>query len=437
MSKESSGLPKDFKGNLPKILLLTAGFFSFGALGGAWGAWQNLCVDCPSIAQISTWEPEQTSKILGHDGRLVAEIGIERRTWVGLGDLPEFVSEAFVALEDRRFYSHHGFDLRGIARSAVRVLVNRSFSGGGGSTISQQLARNMFEERIGREKRIARKLKELQVALALENTYSKAQILEAYINQINYDRGWYGIQTASRNYFGKNASEVNPAEAALLAAIPNRPAYYNPFRNPENALGRRNLALNLMVRQGFLSEEEGEKWKAWPLPEAQGEMREGLAPYFQEWVRQTLDDRFGDQLYTGGLIVHTTLDLDIQAAAERSMEEGWAEYRRAARIQASSLRRVRGSDRTLRGRGDPLPSGSPDRPGSPVRRSQGNGGRKGFPAFQVQPGHPSSPAGRVIFQALRLYGGDSQRDTGVPYPRGCSGCPSSGDRGGMETAEFH
>ena len=310
---------------LPKALIFAAAFFTFGALGAGWGAWQNLCVDCPSIAQISTWEPQQTSKILSHDGRLVAEIGLERRTPVALAALPDYVTHAFVALEDKRFYSHHGFDLRGILRSVVRAVVNRSFAGGGGSTISQQLARNMFEERIGREKRMTRKLKELQVALALERTYSKNQILEAYINQINYDRGWYGIQTASRNYFGKNATEVNPAEAAMLAAIPNLPAYYNPLRNPENALRRRNLALNLMAQQGYLDEAEAEEWKAWPLPEAQAEQREGLAPYFQEWVRQMLDDRFGSQLYTGGLIVHTTLDLDMQAAAELSMQEGWSD----------------------------------------------------------------------------------------------------------------
>ena len=325
MSNDNSELPNGLKAKLPKLLLLATGFFAFGALGAGWGAWRNLCVDCPSIAQISTWEPEQTSKILSHDGRLVAEIGLERRTPVALEDLPEYVAQAFVALEDKRFYSHPGFDIRGILRSAVRVVVNRSFAGGGGSTITQQLARNMFSDRIGREKRIARKLKELQVALALEHTYTKDQILEAYINQINYDRGWYGIQTASRNYFGKNASELNPAEGAMLAAIPNLPAYFNPIRNPENARRRRNLALGLMVRQGYLTEEEGEEWKGWPLPEAQAETREGLAPYFQEWVRQMLDDRFGDQLYTGGLIVHTTLDLDIQKAAELSMEEGWAD----------------------------------------------------------------------------------------------------------------
>ena len=324
MSNDKSDLPNGFKTKLPKLLLLATGFFLFGALGASWGAWQNLCVDCPSIARISTWEPQRTSKILSHDGRLVAEIGLERRTPVALETLPEYVAQTFVALEDKRFYSHHGFDIRGILRSAVRAARNRSFAGGGGSTITQQLARNMFEDRIGREKRIARKLKELQVALALERTYTKDQILEAYINQINYDRGWYGIQTASRNYFGKNAAELNPAEAALVAAIPNRPAYYNPFRNPDNALGRRNLALGLMVQQEYLTREEGERWKDWPLPEAQAETREGLAPYFQEWVRQMLDDRFGDQLYTGGLIVHTTLDLDMQEAAELSMEEGWS-----------------------------------------------------------------------------------------------------------------
>ncbi len=324
MSENDSELQNGFKTKLPRLLLLATGFFVFGALGAGWGAWQNLCVDCPSIARISTWEPQQTSKILSHDGRLVAEIGLERRTPVALDDLPDFVAQAFVALEDKRFYSHHGFDLRGILRSVVRAVMNRSFAGGGGSTITQQLARNMFEDRIGREKRLARKLKELQVALALEHTYSKDQILEAYINQINYDRGWYGIQTASRNYFGKNATEVNPAEAALLAAIPNRPSYYNPLRNPENALRRRNLALGLMVQQGYLTQDQGEQWKSWSLPDAQPETREGLAPYFQEWVRQMLDDRFGDQLYTGGLIVHTTLDLDMQGAAELSMEEGWA-----------------------------------------------------------------------------------------------------------------
>jgi penicillin-binding protein 1A len=325
MAKKKSKKSETGKIRLPHVLLLATGFLAFGAVGGFWGAWQNLCFNCPSIAQISTWEPEQTSKLLSHDGRLIVEIGLERRTPVAIEALPEFVSQAFVAIEDKRFYSHNGFDARGFTRSVFRVLLNRSFAGGGGSTITQQLARNMFAQSIGFEKRVTRKLKELQVAMALERTYEKDQILEAYINQINYDRGWYGIQTASRNYFGKSATELNVAEAALIAAIPNRPAYYNPFKHPDNALRRRNLVLSLMVQEGYLEEAEAEQWKAWPLPEVQAEAREGAAPYFQEWVRGMLDDRFGDQLYTGGLIIYTTLDMEMQAAAKLSMDEGWAE----------------------------------------------------------------------------------------------------------------
>jgi len=322
-SKKGGGI------RLPHLLLLAIAFFSFGAVGAIWGAWQNLCFDCPSIAQISTWEPEQTSKLYSHDGRLIAEIGLERRTPVAIEALPEYVPQAYIAIEDKRFYDHHGYSFRGIIRAAiVRVpgmgaILNRR--AGGGSTITQQLARNMFTQSIGFEKRVTRKLKELQVALALERTYEKDQILEAYINQINYDRGWYGIQTAARNYFGKSATELNVAEAAMLAAIPNLPAYYNPFKHPDNALRRRNLVLDLMVDQGYLPEAEAEEWKAWPLPEEQAEAREGAAPYFQEWVRGMLDDRFGDQLYSGGLIVYTTLDLEMQEAAQLSMEEGWEE----------------------------------------------------------------------------------------------------------------
>ena len=329
MSGEQPKTPDAGRIRLPHILLLVTAFLCFGAIGGVWGSWRNLCFDCPSIAQITTWEPEQTSKLLSHDGRLIAEIGLERRTPMAIETLPDYVAKAFVAIEDSDFYSHGGFKIRGILRAAiVRIpgmgrLLNRR--AGGGSTITQQLARNMFTQSIGFERRITRKLKELQVAMALERTYEKDQILEAYINQINFDRGWYGIQTASRNYFGKNATELNVAEAALLAAIPNRPAYYNPFKRPDNALARRNQVLRAMVAEGYLTQEEGEEWQLWPLPETQAEAREGLAPYFQEWVRQMLDDRFGDQLYTGGLSVYTTLDLEMQAAAQLSMEEGWAE----------------------------------------------------------------------------------------------------------------
>jgi len=227
-------------------------FVAAGGLGFGWGAWRNLCVDCPSIAQIHTWEPQQTSKIFSHDGRLIGELGVERRTPVSIHALPDHVPQAFIAIEDRRFDNHRGIDIRGTTRAALGVLTTGSLQGGGGSTITQQLARNMFET-IGFEKRVERKLKELQVALELERAYSKDQILEAYMNQINLAHGWWGIQTAARNYFGKDATEMNPAEAALLAAIANRPNFYSPFRNPDAAMRRRNLVLDRMGREGFLT----------------------------------------------------------------------------------------------------------------------------------------------------------------------------------------
>lgn len=297
-------------------------FVAAGGLGFGWGAWRNLCVDCPSIAQIHTWEPQQTSKIFSHDGRLIGELGVERRTPVSIHALPDHVPQAFIAIEDRRFDQHSGIDIRGTTRAALGVLTTGSLQGGGGSTITQQLARNMFET-IGFEKRVERKLKELQVALELERAYSKDQILEAYMNQINLAHGWWGIQTAARNYFGKDATEMNPAEAALLAAIANRPNFYSPFRNPDAAMRRRNLVLDRMGREGFLTIDEMRSWQDHPLPTERAEVADGLGAYFTEWVRLILQERFRGQVNTGGLNVYTSLDVEMQRAAEAAMERGF------------------------------------------------------------------------------------------------------------------
>lgn len=309
----------------PRILVpLTLGalFAGFAAVGLAVGTWQNVCATCPSVAQIRTWEPEQTSKLFAADGRLITELGMQRRTPVSIAALPVHVPRAVVAIEDHRFYQHGGFDVWGFARAAIGQLTGRYR--GGGSTITQQLARNMFLERVGNERRYTRKLRELQVAFELERSYEKDQILEAYINEIYMGRG-YGFQSASRAYFGKDVTEVNVAEAALLAAILNRPTFYDPFRNPEGALRRRNLVLSVMVEHGQLDAAEAEEWKRTPLPteDHSSPSVHGIAPYFEEWVRQILDSRFGDQVYREGLRVYTTLDLDIQRAAVEAMNWGW------------------------------------------------------------------------------------------------------------------
>ena len=306
----------------PRTYLLAGSFLLAGAVGAVRGSWQNICAGdtCPSIARIRTFEHEQTSKLLAHDGRQIAEIGYERRTPISLHALPEYIPQAVTAIEDKRFYQHSGFDPFGIARAAFGVLTFRNL--GGGSTITQQLARNLFDE-IGFQRRYVRKMKEVRVALDLERAYTKDQILEAYLNEIYMGRG-YGFQNAASNYLGKNIAQINIAEAALLAAILNRPGVYDPFRYPDRAKARRDLVLTRMAAEGHLERDEAERWKEFPLPESEptGSVT-SLAPYFEEWVRQILDSRFGDEIYRSGLRVYTTLDVEMQQAAKVSMDEGW------------------------------------------------------------------------------------------------------------------
>ncbi|MEM7417209.1 MAG: PBP1A family penicillin-binding protein [Gemmatimonadota bacterium] len=317
----------------PRETLLVVSFLGMLSLGGAWGVWKNLCAGdaCPSVAQIKTFEHDQKSRILTHDGVQISEIGFESRTPVELSTLPPYVAQAVIATEDKRFYRHGGFDPLGIARAIVGVLTfNRDQ--GGGSTITQQLARNMFDE-IGFDRRYIRKLKEVQVAIELESSYTKDQILEAYLNEIYMGRG-YGFQSAAERYLGKDAREMNVAEAALLTAILNVPGRYDPFRFPDRTRARRDLVLNRMVSEGFLASEEAERWKQWPLPETEPEgVATEFAPYFGEWVRQLLDDRFGQEIYSGGYRVYTTLDFEMQRAAEAAMQEGWAAIESDARFE--------------------------------------------------------------------------------------------------------
>ncbi|MDT8369974.1 MAG: PBP1A family penicillin-binding protein [Longimicrobiales bacterium] len=317
-------LPNPFALRLPRIVALALVFLLAGGVGVAFGSWRNLCATCPSIAQIRTFEPQQTSKLFDSEGELIIELGIQRRTPVSIDALPEHVAQAVIAIEDKRFYRHNGFDPIGFARAVLGVVTGRY--AGGGSTITQQLARNMFVDKIGFDRAYVRKLRELQVSWQLEDAYTKDQILESYLNQVYMGRG-YGYQTAARSYFGKDASQMNVAEAALLAAILNRPGFYNPYTNPEPTRARRDIVLNLMAEQGYLPEEEVERWKSHPLPESDhsSDSVHGIAPYFEEWVRQILDSRFGNDVYTRGLRVYTTLDREMQIAARESMEWGWAQ----------------------------------------------------------------------------------------------------------------
>src|SRR5438128_8248532 len=292
--------------------------------GLAYGSWTRVCAGehCPSISRLvaNPNHQVQTSKVYAADGRLISELGAERRTVLSLSEIPEPVRQAFIATEDKRFYRHHGIDYWRIIGAIKNDLLAMSFAQGF-STITMQLARNIFPEEISRQKTLTRKLKEARVAVEIEGNFPKDTILQLYLNQINLGAGAHGVEAAAQIYFGKHAQQLNVAEAATLAALPKAPATYNPRTHPERAVQRRNVVLGLMRDQSFLTPEEVELWKAYPLVLTSNRTSYGdIAPYFVEWLRQQLDARFGRDLYEGGLRVYTTLDLDMQQAAERALQ---------------------------------------------------------------------------------------------------------------------
>ena len=304
------------------IAVVTLAVLGAYGVGLAYGAWTRVCAAerCPSISRlVDSYSPHQTSKVYAADGRLITEFGTERRTVLPLTEIPPHVRAAFLATEDKRFYSHHGIDYLRIFGALKANVVTLRYSQGF-STITMQLARNVFPDQISREKKLTRKLKEARVARELERTFAKDTILQLYLNQINLGPGAYGVEAAAQIFFGRSVRDVNVAEGAMLAALAKLPGFYNPRTHPDRAVARRNVVLTLMRDQGFLTAAEAERWKGYPLLLTTRRTSYGdVAPYFVEHIRRDLDARFGRRLYEGGLRIHTTLDLDIQEAAERAL----------------------------------------------------------------------------------------------------------------------
>src|SRR3954468_2638324 len=252
----------------------------------------------------------QSSLVYARDGSLVGEMGRESRTSVSIRTLPRYVGQAFVAVEDQRFYQHDGVDLIGVA-GAIKGKILEGITGdhrGGASTITQQLIGNMHPDQIDRrDLSLARKIREQQAAREMERHYTKEQILEAYINQINFGHGWYGVESAARHYFGKTASRLTLAEAATLAALPKSPVGYDPTRFPDKAKARRNLILALMAQQGFIAPQLAERAKDEPIVTLHDNGSIAAGQYFVDAARQVAE-RAGVNVATGGYKVYTTLD---------------------------------------------------------------------------------------------------------------------------------
>jgi penicillin-binding protein 1A len=307
---------------LAVLALIGAGFGLLGGLAGG-VAWMMACTGdrCPSLEGLDRYQPRQTSRVYAADGRFIAELGQERRTLARLDQIPQHVKDAFLVVEDKRFFSHGGIDYYRVLGAAIA----NARAGGivqGFSTITMQLARNLFPDRLdARDRGVGRKIREAKVARAIEGRYSKDRILELYLNQISLGNGAFGVETASQRYFGKSVREVTLAEAALLAALPKGPGRYNPRRFPERAVQRRNTVLELMRRAGVIADSSASLAKAYPLrlSRRRGGSAE-TAPYFVEYVRRLLEARYGKRLYEHPLRIYTTLDLDLQSAAERALD---------------------------------------------------------------------------------------------------------------------
>ncbi|MCG6794882.1 transglycosylase domain-containing protein [Geobacillus sp. YHL] len=264
----------------------------------------------------------QTTIFYADDGRKIGESDHgQKRYWVHLGDISPHVIEATIAVEDRKFYEHHGFDLKRIA-GAVLANLEAMDKVQGASTITQQYARNLF---LTHEKTWSRKIQEALYTIRLEANYSKEKILEGYLNTIYYGHGAYGIEAAARYYFGKHASELTLSEAAMLAGIPKGPYYYSPLVNEARAKARQKIVLTSMVEAGYISREEAERAYRDKLVYIRHREREQpVAPYFQDVVKQQLRTKLGLDERTielGGLRVYTTLDRRLQRIAEEQVKQ--------------------------------------------------------------------------------------------------------------------
>jgi penicillin-binding protein 1A len=275
----------------------------------------------PSISHLRKAKIDQPSVLISSDGKRLATYKPMNREWVRLNQVSPHVITALIATEDHRFYQHYGIDLLRTGRSILRTFIGDPE---GGSTLTQQLARNLYPEAIGRKRTITRKIKETITAIKIEYAYTKKEILETYLNTMPFLYNAFGIEMAARTYFDKPAQKLSVLESATLIAMLKGTSYYNPVLNPERALRRRNVVLSQMVKRGVLSQTEFDRLKTRPIrldferqPEAVGPAPH-LAAHIRKWLIDWAD-RNDHDIYSDGLIVHTTIDSRLQALANQAV----------------------------------------------------------------------------------------------------------------------
>ncbi len=311
------------------ITIVTVVFLGLIGAGAVVGALWHFGRGLPEYQQLATYEPPVMTRVHAGDGSLITEYATEKRAFVPIGAIPKLVIKAFLAAEDKNFYSHPGVDVTGVIRA---VLTNLRRLGNdrrpvGASTITQQIAKNFL---LSSEVSYERKIKEAILALRIERAFSKDRILELYLNEIYLGFGSYGAAAAALNYFNKSMDELSVGEAAFLAALPKAPNNYHPIRRPEAAKARRDWVISRMAEESFITQAQAEAAKAEPLvvhPRETPLLTH--AEYFAEEVRRELLQRYGErELYRGGLSVRTTLDPKLQAIADEALRAGLIAYDR-------------------------------------------------------------------------------------------------------------
>jgi len=306
-----------------RVTNLAAMFAIALCLGLVLGTYSGIAKIVPRARDLGGITPGSGSRVLSAEGELLGVVATENREFVPLERIPKALQEAAVATEDREFYGHIGISPKGIMRAALYDIIALG-PRQGGSTITQQLARNLF---LSQKRTISRKVAEAILALQLERTYTKPEILELYLNQIYLGEGAYGVQVAAKTYFGKEVNQLSVGECATLAGLAKRPEYYSPFEDAQRGRERRDLVLTKMRDEGYLSDEQMARAKAEPLKLAKGRkplaMGSYKAPYFTNYVLRQVAAQYGsDALYRGDLVIHTTLNLEMQEAAEEAVVWG-------------------------------------------------------------------------------------------------------------------
>ncbi|MFI0394901.1 penicillin-binding protein 1A [Paracoccus sp. p1-h21] len=291
--------------------------------------------DLPSHEQLAKYEPKTISRIYSGEGRLMDEFAQERRIFVPVSEMPDLVKQAFISAEDKNFYHHPGFDVEGMAGALVQAVKSRGSNVRGASTITQQVMKNFL---LSSARSVERKIKELILATRLEQTLSKDQILELYLNEIFLGQNSYGVAAAAQSYFNKTLTELTPAEAATLAAMPKAPSR-SVVRDKDRITERRNYVLREMWQNGYLTEQTFRSQSDLPLKSVQNgdypAFRQQLPPrdYFTDEIRRQLSREFGeDEFFTGGLTIRATVEPQLQNVAARALQDALEQYDRGLGI---------------------------------------------------------------------------------------------------------